>query len=68
MAVKKASHLCRRVLAQRLRKLQFAYQYVAAKSPSESSEVIPPAATVNTHNEFGKHARIQDSGFRIQDP
>ena len=56
--------ISRSVLAQRLRKLHFTNQLVTAKSPSQSGEVIPSAATIDTHNEFRKHARILDSGFR----
>jgi hypothetical protein len=66
MAVKKGSNLRRRVVAARFRKLQFVNQQVAAKSASKNCEAIRPAATINADNEFGKHARIQDSGFRAQ--
>jgi hypothetical protein len=64
MAVQESSDSGGCIFTQRLRKTQFVKQRKVPKSAAQRGEVVRPTATIDAHYEFGKHARIRDSGFR----
>jgi hypothetical protein len=64
MAVQESSDSGGRILTQWFRKTQLVKQRKVPKSAAQRDEVVRPTPTIDAHNEFGEHTRIQDSGKR----